>query len=200
MMQTGRSLGWVLIAAWALLALLVNSLRFELAEAFFILAPLFPFALWAGFAGISAFLAVRGVRHGAARSAALSLGALLVLGVVFGLYGARIGTLTKFYTLRPRYEAVVTAIKAGQRPATRVHYQVDERPPLRVAFPWPGGILDNWCGVVYDPTGLVKKARLFKPDLTNLGDPSLSDVRSLFGGDLCFCEPLGGDWYFCCFT
>lgn len=199
-MQTGHSLGWVLIATWALLALLVNSLRFELADAFFILAPLFSLALWAGFARVLAYVVVRGVRHGAARSSALSLGVLIVVGVVFGLYGARIGTLTKFYALRPRYEAVVTAIKAGQRPATRVHYQVDERPPLRVAFPWPGGILDNWCGVVYDPSGLVKKARLFKPDLSNLGAPDLQDVRRLFGGDLRSCELLGGDWYFCCFT
>jgi hypothetical protein len=137
------------------------------------------------------------VRYGAARSSLLSLCLLLVLCVVFVLYGARIGTLTGFYAVKPRYEAVVDSLKAGRMSVTRLPYRVDPGISLRVAFPWPGGILDDWCGVVHDPSGLLKKARLFKPDLSNLGDPDLHDVRRLFAGDDCYCEPLGDGWYYC---
>jgi hypothetical protein len=45
-------------------------------------------------------------------------------------------------------------------------------------------MLDNWFGIVYDPTGIV---------LTEKG-------RLLFGGDLVRAERLWKDWYYCGFT
>jgi hypothetical protein len=61
--------------------------------------------------------------------------------------------------------------------------EVDQGPPVRVAFVW-GGILDNWQGIVYDPTGVV---------LTEKG-------HLLFGGDLIHARHLWKDWYYCAFT
>jgi hypothetical protein len=125
---------------------------------------------------------------------------VLLTGLCVWVYGQRLGTLARFHALKPRYESVVAALADGRDPGIRVAHRVEQGPPLRVAFPWPGGILDNWCGVVYDPSGLVMKARPLKPDLSSLGAPDLQKVRALFGGDLFYCEPLGGNWYFCSFT
>ena len=77
---------------------------------------------------------------------------------------------------------------------------VDAGPPVRVAFPLPGGILDNWQGIVYDPTGVVLRTREFRRDWSNFDDPALLPVKRLFGGDVQHCESMGGPWYFCQFT
>lgn len=61
-------------------------------------------------------------------------------------------------------------------------------------------ILDNWCGVVYDPSGLMLDACRSRTGPSDLGGPALQEAKMLFGGVLCGCEPLGGDWYFCSFT
>src|SRR5688572_25673296 len=67
----------------------------------------------------------------------------------------------RFGHYRPRYDAVVadaTRGGLGQLPAWAwarrhgVELKVDSGPPLRVAFLEPGGLLDNWIGVVYDPS------------------------------------------------
>ena len=73
---------------------------------------------------------------------------------------------------------------------------VDPGPPIRVAFVWDG-IIDNWYGPVYDPSGKVLEANKFK---SNWDDPSLADIKKLFGGDMVGCRHLTGPWYFCSFT
>jgi hypothetical protein len=77
---------------------------------------------------------------------------------------------------------------------------VENGPPLRVAFPSPGGMLDNWCGVVFDPSALVMRANDFRGDFSNWDDPKLAHVKKLFGGDLRSCRHLDGAYYYCCFT
>lgn len=153
-------------------------------------------------------------RRARQRAAALLLACLMTLAAaVFVVVWQPLVTLGdetrlrwEFERLRGRYEAIVAelghrpTLAEGQQWASGIRYVVEPGPPLRVAFPWPGGIVDNWCGVVFDPSGLVLKARQFKPDLSNFDDPALREVRRLFGGDLRSCKPLGGDWYFCCFT
>ena len=61
---------------------------------------------------------------------------------------------------------------------------IEPGPPLRVVFVQPAGVLDNWVGIVYDPTGIVINARQFKDDWSNWNDPALKEVRQMFGGDL----------------
>ncbi len=60
----------------------------------------------------------------------------------------------------------------------------DETCPERLAFPL-GGLLDNWYGYAYDPTG-------------ELGKPNVE--RDLFGGKLIHVFHLNGGWYFVAFT
>ena len=60
---------------------------------------------------------------------------------------------------------------------------IDKGPPIRIGFVWDG-ILDNWHGIVYEPTGIV---------LTKRGE-------RLFGGDLIYAKRLYEDWYYCAFT
>jgi hypothetical protein len=102
------------------------------------------------------------------------------------------------------YESAVREIEsAPERRADferEFHCHIEPGPPLRVAFVQPGGLLDNWEAIVYDPTGEVLKARQIKPDLSNMNDPALQSVVRLFGGDLIRARPLGGHWYWCSFT
>ncbi len=105
----------------------------------------------------------------------------------------------------PRYEAVVQRVlRSPPMPDTTPYrardYLVDEGPPRRVAFPWPGGMLDNWSGIVYDPTGVVLRVTRLNPDWSNSSDPSLQPVMRLFGGTMYYCERVRGPWYFCRFT
>ena len=78
--------------------------------------------------------------------------------------------------------------------------QIDPGPPVRIAFYWQRGVIDNWVGLVYDPTGKVIKANKFKSDWSNWGDASLAEVKGLFGGDLRRAKRMSKNWYLCWFT
>jgi hypothetical protein len=108
----------------------------------------------------------------------------------------------------PRYEAVVAEVLQGTLstdPHARwterrgVDFMVDSGPPVRVAFLQPGGLLDNWEGIVYDPTGRVATAVGWRE-----GSPgeftAAADVKKLFGGDLVRCVPIEHAYFRCWFT
>ena len=71
-------------------------------------------------------------------------------------------------------------------------YEVDPGPPIRIAFPQPGGILDNWEAVIYDPTGKVLQAQGL--------EATPPEISALFGGTLVQCEPIQESYYRCWFT
>jgi hypothetical protein len=103
---------------------------------------------------------------------------------------------------RSGYERVVASLEQGiQDPSSLdsedVDYIVDSGPPLRVAFSWPGGIIDNWCGIVHDPTGDVLKVNELK-----LGSDQWrrSEITKLFGGDMVSCRAVELPYFLCCFT
>ncbi|MBC8140326.1 MAG: hypothetical protein H7Y38_02665, partial [Armatimonadetes bacterium] len=62
----------------------------------------------------------------------------------------------------------------------------------------PGGILDNYTAIIYDPTGAVMQANRY--NYSNWDDPAFAKVKRMFGGDLVWAEPFGGGWYRCGFT
>ena len=115
--------------------------------------------------------------------------------------GKFIGNLARLAANQSRYQAIITKAQVDQKPASfeeyrGVTYSVDLGPPIRVAFN-PAGMLDNWSGIVFDPTGDVMKAdgfdaqgKFFAPDR----------ITRLFGGDLVSCRHLWGDYYSCSFT
>ncbi len=103
-----------------------------------------------------------------------------------------------------KYESAVEKIRSAPERKSDFEREygclIEPGAPLRVAFRQPGGILDNWVAIVYDPSGEVLKSRQFKSDWSNWHDPTLQKVKRLFGGDLQWAEPLGGNWYRCYFT
>ena len=81
-----------------------------------------------------------------------------------------------------------------------VHFDVDTGPPMRIAFPRPGGLLDNWEGVVYDPTDAVRVAQGWSFSSGKQEFTAPAAVRTLFGGDIVACELVTEHFYRCWFT
>lgn len=109
------------------------------------------------------------------------------------------GERTRFDLMRPSYERrlqqIISAHEHGARGnANRPDYIIDRGPPVRVAFMWQSGVIDNWVGLVYDPTGVVMRAN------GSDGDIGLGPVRKLFGGDIVASRHLQDHWYLCSFT
>jgi hypothetical protein len=111
----------------------------------------------------------------------------------------------RFERLAPSYAAIIQQLENRSIPvrggaAAEIRFLVDSGPPLRVAFPETDGILDNWEGVIYDPSGAVLSAGEFG---STVGAPAFSaapEVRRLFGGDLVACERVRDAYYRCWFT
>ena len=112
------------------------------------------------------------------------------------------GNLSRLLVNRGHYEAIVTKAKLHPRSDWyaedgNVTYSVDIGPPVRVAFN-PAGMLDNWSGIIYDPTGEVMLAKGFDPKSGRFFAPDR--VTKLFNGDLVSCRHLWGSYYDCSFT
>lgn len=198
----GALLGW---AAVGLLLALLTQVAFETLWIF----AFVPLLLWA-FAGL-AILAVASwrARHPDQRHKHLLIMLAVVLGwlvfVPISTIGNSITTKARFSLQRATYDQVVaresaTTPKPGFRESSGLRYVVDVGPPTRIAFIWPGGIIDNWCGAIYDPTGVVMRSSDFNGDWSSWYDQVPSEVIRLFGGDLVHCEELDAPYYHCCFT
>lgn len=137
----------------------------------------------------------RALRHGLA----VLLGLLLFDPTV--ILGARLAQQLRFRRHRAHYERLIAAAERGALQDDGieggVRYQIDPGPPVRMAFLLPGGVLDNWCGIVHDPT-----ADVLAINEATLGaeDWYASSVRGLFGGDMTSCRPMDPPFYLCCFT
>lgn len=112
-----------------------------------------------------------------------------------------LGDLSRLALEHDRYEAIVAEYSASPRSewfAERygITFSVDPGPPVRVAFN-PGGFLDNWSGIVHDPSGEVRLADGFDEQ----GRFRAPDrITRIFEGDLVSCRWLWGDYYTCSFT
>ena len=148
------------------------------------------------------------------RTAATRPSALRTAGTVIGVallflpttsLGSWVTERVRFMRAREAYDRAVaqagaegTNASAGLREGKGgLGYIVDPGPPVRVAFPWPGGIMDNWCGAVFDPTGEVMKVN----DLPLWSETwRQSSVTKLFAGDMTSCRRLDQAYFLCCFT
>jgi hypothetical protein len=115
--------------------------------------------------------------------------------------GGRLGDLARLGLNHRHYEAIIrnAAAKPDPEPYVEdggVRYTVDLGPPVRVAFN-PEGLLDNWSGIIFDPTGDVMKAHGFD---TSGKFYAPDRITKLFGGDLVGCRHLWRDYYKCSFT
>jgi hypothetical protein len=130
---------------------------------------------------------------------------ILIILAGFGTFieGKILAERIRFAFVRSSYEARLHEIldkSKGTSIGKNIDYKIDNGSPVRVAFVWEGGIIDNWVGLVYDPSGEVMKANQFKGDWSNWNDPKLRKIKSLFGGDIQRTHHLSGDWYLCFFT
>lgn len=113
-----------------------------------------------------------------------------------------LGTMSRLFVNHKHYQEIVAKVENNPQPYWYeddggVTFSVDLGPPIRVAFN-PAGILDNWSGIIYDPTGDVMQARGFDPVTSEFAAPE--KVTKLFSGDLVSCRHLWGRYYHCSFT
>jgi hypothetical protein len=181
---------WLICLAWTLLGILLHVIWYDA-----VVGP-FPVAMlaWLGWligavvlACLTLMVAIQATHP---RRVFISLCVLIVSGATMQIWGGQCTRYLRFRLLKPSYEKQVLSL-----PPAQVHqFMREPGPPERTAFPWPGGLLDNWRGVVYDPSNeldaLVRKPRA----------PRDHPARRFFGGDIIKVEHLEGPWYFCWFT
>jgi len=149
-------------------------------------------------------------RRAQLRRYAIGLAAPLMLVVTLAvswpalLAGSYTGTWVRLMLNWHHYQSIISKAEsqrmiqqdAAYQEDDGVRYAVDAGPPVRVAFN-PAGILDNWSGIVFDPTHEVMLADGFD-DTGKFRAPER--VTKLFGGDLVGCRRLTHDFSYCSFT
>ncbi|HEY2377944.1 MAG TPA: hypothetical protein VGH98_18365 [Gemmatimonadaceae bacterium] len=200
-----------IVAAWILLGILIAFFQRPIWDAIWVLAlGVWPLYALAGVA----LLVVAALRARAgARDARAAIALILLAGIGLWFGEARIAWIgdewvfkLHFARMRAEYERIVAEVQrqpAGDTTSEGalhgVRYQIDRGPPMRVAFLQPGGMLDNWEGVVYDPTGAVASATGWQQGVAGRFSAP-PNVRVLFGGDLVGCERIENAFYRCWFT
>ena len=190
------------LVSLAVLALLWVILRTPLAGLLWVLASVIFAVTTLVFFGLS----IANLRKPSRNSFAIAtLGC--VAGCLLFTFSRPLVNKAKFAVERALYEkklALVLQAKSAGIPLEQLGIydlaEVDDGPPVRVAFYWSRGVVDNWVGLVYDPTGDVMKANAFKSNWTNWHDPNLQPIKMLFDGDLFRAQHLSGHWYLCSFT
>lgn len=130
------------------------------------------------------------------------LAVTLAVGLPLLITGRFVGSFTRLAVNYAHYEDIIDKARKADRSQWYaddggVTYSTDLGPPVRVAFN-PAGMLDNWTGIIYDPTGEVMLARGFDAKSGIFYAPDR--VTKLFEGDLVDCRHLWGHYYDCSFT
>lgn len=151
-------------------------------------------------------VALRPTRRRASLRTAGQRVAIVAISLALAWPVSRVGLWTttwgRFLLNRHRYGDVVgqvTLASATNRGHLPPDVRVDEGPPLRVAFVW-GGTIDNWCGVIFDPSRQVLAANAFNGDWATWSQQVPVGIKKLFGGDLVSCKALSPPYFHCCFT
>ena len=130
--------------------------------------------------GVSAVAVARG--RARKRTVGSTICLLLIAAIFWATpYGYLLGASFRLLRLESEYEQEIADIQAA---GALDDPFVEPGPPIRVAFSW-GGMLDNWVGIVHDPSHTA-------------GD--LDESQFWFGGIMRRAQPLWGDWYICWFT
>ena len=149
------------------------------------------------------------LEDGDRRNRAFAVGVILllfaatILGALPSLrIGSFIGSFSRLMVNHRHYEAIIAKANKTRQSVWyeddgAITYSTDLGPPIRVAFN-PAGMLDNWSGIIYDPTGDVMLANGFDPKTGKFFAPER--VTKIFGGDLVGCRHLWGSYYDCSFT
>lgn len=189
--------GWIM--AGTMLALLTQPLMAALTP--FLMLP-----LWVAYAlvGVGLLVAalVRLRQAQLRRAGAVALLLVLSFATAIALGGWRrlahagdaVEFRLRFHRLEPQYAALVpellsdAAAQPGYQTRRGVTFVADASPPKRLAFVQPGGIIDNWEGIIYDPSGIVGAAQGWRYDRGQQEFTAPPAVRGLFGGDIVACK------------
>ena len=197
---------------WLVGALIGVTLQSPLFYAFsFLLLPFFYLYLLIG-VGLFCFVTVRlAFRH--QRSDLFSLTIFIVFAVVvmspvasvLDYIGDHAVARGRFLLLQSSYEKVVDYASQGEPTVSwpkygSLAYQVDSGPVRRIAFPYSGGVVDNWQATVYDPTDAVSAAQGWVNVSGTQQFSAPPEIRGIFGGDLVWCYRLSGHYFRCAFT
>lgn len=185
-------IGWILIAAILLLA------SDWLVEAIFIFGPMIQLG-WAC-VGLAILIALLLRRRWAPAAILVAAGVALLLSPL-PQWGGWLWFRISFESHKAAYMQVVTEASDLPRQGTAhgVRYLIEPGPPMRVAFPQPVGVADNWGAVIHDPTDAVLTAQGWGE--SGPGDyTARPDVQNLWGGDLLTCARITGHWHRCWFT
>ncbi len=177
--------GAALGISWGLGALL-TLLSFPIGDSIFISLAIF--ALMA-LAGVFALIIAAATFHRPLQ-AIIGVAAILAVSTTAHFGAGPItdaGTATRLWLAESRYQRDLTAIQV-EGPEAVENYPtiiIDPGPPQRVFWQWWSGVLDNFGGILNDPSQTAENDRAA---LTN--DRSLSST----------CRRLYADWYYCAFN
>lgn len=199
-MNRSAKINLIYSAGWLLLTVAYFAYYYD--NLLSIFTPLLGWALLLACVPLAIAAAMVGIK-GNSRMPLAVAGLVITVAIVGWLTpaGKSFGAHCKLWREKAHYQSVITRLAAGADDSASDHpIAVDPGPPRRVAFSW-GGILDNWVGVVYDPTGEVMKADILDTETwSNRDDPDYASVAGWFGGSLIRAKHLEGNWYLCWFT
>lgn len=196
-MTPKRGEGWWICAVWIPAAAITLLASDWLMEANFFLALILTPVM--ALVGLLAVLSLALTGRWKAAGVLLAAGVVLAVSPLPG-WGGRLWFLISFSQHRAAYDAVVA--HARELPRSGEHegvlYRIEPGPPVRIAFPQPVGIADNWGAVVHDPSDEVATARGWRDKGETL--TVRPDLQELWGGDIVSCSRITGHYYRCWFT
>ena len=201
-----------LVVAWTISGLLLSYFDRQLRDRLGIMAHNLWIAYWFGAVAVVAVLVYLGRRQRLPRQTTWSVAGFAALVPLIAsvhqplaVAGDNAQFRRRFERLAPSYATIVRQLESGAVPvrdgtSADIRFLADSGPPVRVAFPQTNGILDNWEGVIYDPSGAVLSAGQFGSAGSTPAFSAPPEVRRLFGGDLVACERVRDAYYRCWFT
>jgi hypothetical protein len=208
-----RRLFWAIVVPWCIAGVALGFFYTGLNEPFVPIGALLLCAwILCSAAGVSSWLWSRwhsgrlGAEIHSAGATFLFLASLAVAWPGLVRAGDEIRFRWHFERIQSRYEAIVARVSQQPPPKEERHaeggieYIVDPGPPVRIAFVQPGGILDNWQGIIFDPSGEVMRIGGVGRGPAIQNDPKRQQIWMLFGGGMFRCEHIKGRFYRCWFT
>jgi hypothetical protein len=129
----------------------------------------------------------------------LSVVTAIVAWLPLEVTGRHLGAMLKLAINHSDYERIIARVQTAPSSKLRsevdgIAYSIDAGPPTRVAFNRQG-FLDNWSGIVFDPSD-----DLVKFSFEKAGKSPSRPINKVFGGDLVGCRHLWEHYYTCTFT
>ncbi len=142
---------------------------------------------------------------------------LLLVGVIScgTNFTTDLGDKLRFLRYEKKYVQIIEKINtkkiSSNGSLNGISYDTEVDPAMRVSFSW-GGIIDNWRGIIYDPTNELSKIAENIQIHINSGERNqltpdeeryikeTAELKLLFGGVIYKVKKMRNNWYLCWFT